>query len=406
MGGALAYRPMQEADLPRVARLLHHAFAGQEDMCGIWLRDAGLEQVRVMCGSEEEPDATLVRIPMGQYFGGMSVPMLGIAGVAVAPEARGCGIGLRLMEEAIDECAREGWALTGLYASTQSLYRQVGYEQAGHRFETRLSAHRVADRGGLPKLTGDSDIITRQLTDADNDAVQSCYARFAEMFNGLLDRGPYCWQRTRKMRDGTLTKGFGFFCGGSLDGYLFLHQTRKPETGHHDVSVLDMAFTTPRAARAAARFLSNFGTVADDISFFGGPLHPLLSLLPQQVYEVVKRDYWMIRVVDLKKALEERGYPRGVTASVGLQITDRLVPANQGAWTLEVADGRGTVRGGVSAPGGCLRLDIRSLGPVYSGLWTPAQAAMLGLIEGDQGAIEAAGAIFAGGGTPWMIDMF
>lgn len=404
MGGAIGYRAVTDADLPRVARLLHHAFAGQEDMCGIWLRDAGLEHTRVMGEPGREVDATLVRIPMGQYFGGNSVPMLGIAGVAVAPEARGRGTARQLMEETIRECAREGWALSGLYASTQSLYRQIGYEQAGHRFETRIAASRVMDRGGLQKQDGDSEVVTRQLVDADDDGVRACYAQFAAMFNGLLDRGAYCWQRIRKMRDGTPTKGFGFVAGGRLEGYLYLHQTRKPETGHHDVSVADMAFTTPRGARAAVRFLSNFGTVADDISFFGGPLHPLLALLPQQIYQVVKRDYWMIRVVDVKRALESRGYPRGFTASVGLEITDALVPANHGTWMLEVADGTGRVTPGVK--GLSLRLDIRSLGPVYSGLWTPHQAAMLGLIEGDPRAMDAATAIFAGGGTPWMIDMF
>src|SRR5262245_51321796 len=120
MGGAFAYRGMTDADLPRISRLLHHAFAGQEDMCGIWLRDAGFHHVRVMGETGREPDATLVRIPMGQYFGGKSVPMMGIAGVAVAPEARGRGIARQLMEETIRECHREGWALSGLYASTQS----------------------------------------------------------------------------------------------------------------------------------------------------------------------------------------------------------------------------------------------------------------------------------------------
>lgn len=404
MAAALTYRRFEESDLPRVSRLLHHAFAGQEDMCGTWLRDPGFENVRVMGKASAEPAACLVRLPMGQYFGGKSVPMLGIAGVAVAPEARGGGLGLRLMEESIHECAREGWALSALYASTQSLYRQVGFEQAGHRFETQIAAHRVADRGGLPKLPGDGDIQSRPLTDADEPEVRACYARFASVFDGLLDRAPYCWQRIRKMRDGTVTKGFGFFADGALEGYLYLHQMRKPETGHHDVLVLDMAYSTPRGGRAAARFLSNFGTVADEIMFFGGPLHPVLSFLPQQYFKVSKRDYWMVRVVDVKKALEMRGYAPGLRGEATLEIIDRLVPANQGRWTISVADGRAQVRSGGDAPS--VRLDIRALGPVYSGLWTAKQAALLGLISGDQSALNAAGAIFAGGGTPWMIDMF
>lgn len=404
MAGALSYRPMEEADLPRVARLLHHAFAGVEDMCGIWLREAGLEHARVMGEPGSELPACLMRVPMGQYFGGKSVPMLGIAGVAVAPEARGAGVGLRLMQEAIGECAREGWALTGLYASTQSLYRQVGYEQAGHRFETRIAAHRVADRGGLPKIEGDSSIVVQPLTEAHEDAVRRCYAAFASSFDGMLDRGAYCWHRTRKMRDGTMSKGFGFIADGEVEGYVFLNQTRKPETGHHDVGLMDMAFSTPRGARATARFLSNFGTVADDVIFCGGPLHPLLALLPQQICQVTKRDFWMIRVVDVKRALEGRGYTRGVRGEVTLELSDRLIPANHGRWTLDAEGGRGRVRPG--GGGACVRLDIRALGPIYSGLWTVRQAALLGLLAGDPAALDAMAAIFGGSGTPWMIDMF
>jgi predicted acetyltransferase len=404
MGGALTYRPVSEADLPRVSRLLHHAFAGVEEMCGVWMRDAGLEHVRVMGEPGTDVPACLTRIPMGQYFGGRSVPMLGIAGVAVAPEARGGGIGRRLMEEAIRECARDGWALSGLYASTQSLYRQVGYEQAGHRFETRIAAHRVADRGGLPRVDADAAIVVQPLADAHEDAVRRCYAEFASSFDGMLDRGPYCWQRTRKLRDGTVSKGFGFVADGAVEGYVYLNQTRKPDTGHHDVGILDMAFSTPRGARATARVRSNFGTVADDVLFCGGPLHPLLALLPQQICQVTKRDFWMIRVVDVKRALEGRGYAPGVRGEVTLEVADRLVPSNHGRWTLSVAEGRGQVRAG----GGdaSVRLDIRSLGPIYSGLWTGRQAALLGLVSGDAAALDALAAIFGGGGTPWMIDMF
>lgn len=47
------------------------------------------------------PAASLVRVPVGQRFGGRSVPMLGIAGVAVPPERRGGGLARRLMADAI-----------------------------------------------------------------------------------------------------------------------------------------------------------------------------------------------------------------------------------------------------------------------------------------------------------------
>jgi predicted acetyltransferase len=40
--------------------------------------------------------------PMRQWWHGRSMPMAGVAGVKVAPEARGCGIGSAMMAMLLD----------------------------------------------------------------------------------------------------------------------------------------------------------------------------------------------------------------------------------------------------------------------------------------------------------------
>src|ERR1043166_2690224 len=92
--GETMYGPMTEADLPAAVRMIVHAFAGTEEGTRDWLRAAGMKSVRVVRehGKPGAAAGCLLRIPMGQYFGGRSVSMLGIAGVAVAPEARGRGL--------------------------------------------------------------------------------------------------------------------------------------------------------------------------------------------------------------------------------------------------------------------------------------------------------------------------
>jgi hypothetical protein len=42
---------------------------------------------------------------------------------------------------------------------------------------------------------------------------------------------------------------------------------------------------------------------------------------------------------------------------------------------------------------------------MYSGLYTPRQAALLGLCEGDDAGFDVLGAAFAQG-TPWMTDHY
>jgi predicted acetyltransferase len=101
--------------------------------------------------------------------------------------------------------------------------------------------------------------------------------------------------------------------------------------------------------------------------------------------------------------VEGRGYAPGVRAEVHLEIADELLPKNSGRWTVAVEGGRASsvVKGGR----GGLRLDIRALAPLYSGLISAAQLRVLGQVEGDDEAVAAADAAFAGT-APWKSDMY
>ncbi|HRQ71780.1 MAG TPA: GNAT family N-acetyltransferase [Phycisphaerales bacterium] len=388
--------PTSQPDIDAVVRATSLAFAGPPDATDAWLRAAGLDNVRVLHESGA-PAASLVRIPMGQHFGGRSVPMLGIAAVAVPPERRGGGLARRLMAAAVREAHADGFSLSTLYASTQAFYRQVGYEQAGLLFRTTLPLRTIGVR--------DRTLPVRPLDGSDERAIRDCYARFTARYSGTLDRGPYCWQRTREMR-GERYAGFGVPSPdrpGALDAYVYYAQRRKPDSGRHDAAISDLAFTNARAGRRLLGFLADLATVGDDAVFYGPPLHPLLTLMDQQFHTSTFVDVWMLRIVRVREALESRGYPAHADAILTLDVADDLIPDNAGPWTIRVRDGCASVE---RSPGPrTLRLTIRGLGAIYSGLYSATQAAALGLAEGDAETLAAADAIFASN-TPWMSDRF
>lgn len=400
---ALVYGSMHERDLPTVARLLHLAFAGPLDGSETWVRAAGIEHMRVVRPAAHAPPVgCLLRIPMGQYFGGRSVPMLGIAGVAVAPEARGRGVAAMLMAECMREMARDGFPISTLYPSTIGLYRKVGYELAGHRFYTTINVGRIdAPAGGA---------AVRALGDADLPAVRACYARFAAAFDGLLDRGEYCWGRVRELR-GTRYHAFGVADeAGGLDGYIMLAQERDAKMGYHAINISDCAFVTADAGRRLLRFLADFATMGETATVWGGPMHPLVTLMSSRQYRCEKKDHWMVRVLDVKSALESRGYPACVRAECVLNVRDPIVTANAGRWRVTIEGGRAEVsrvheaRGAGATPEfGC---DIRAVAALFSGVLGVRQLLALGWLEtGDAAAALAFdGAIPVA--TPWMTDMF
>lgn len=397
------YAVANDADVPALATSVHFAFGGTIEGSEKWLRGAGLEHSRVIrsaAGGGGGPlVASLLRIPMGQHFGGKSIPMLGIAGVTVMPEARGQGHAKWMMARAINEARAEGFPLSTLYASTQSLYRSVGYEQAGHKCVTRLGIKGVSVRAeaNAPAI--------RPLGDRDEGAIRDCYLNYAANFAGTLDRGPYVWTRTRLWRDEKYD-GFGAFdSANTLVGYLFLNQSRSLGATNGEITVSDLAFTTPAAGRRLLAFLADFGTMFSHITLQGPPLHPLVSLTDSRDFSLEKYEAWMLRICDVKKALETRGYPSHIKATLELRVQDNVVFENEGSWTMHVEHGRAEVRK-ESAMHPTLTLDIRALAPLFSGLYTARQLRALGWAEGENSAVAAADSIFGGFGSPWLGDFF
>ena len=98
-----------------------------------------------------------------------------------------------------------------------------------------------------------------------------------------------------------------------------------------------------------------------EISWFGGPNHPLLMLLQERHYEASLQMFWMIRILNVAAALEARGYPLGQRTQCHLEIEDDVIPDNTGRYVLEVEEGSARVnRGG----NGSLRMHIRGLAPL------------------------------------------
>ena len=79
-------------DLAPLGALLAHAFGFPPEDAAAWFERAGSENV-LAYREEAGVAGGLLLVPMGQFFGGRSVPMMGVAGVGIAPERRGSGAG-------------------------------------------------------------------------------------------------------------------------------------------------------------------------------------------------------------------------------------------------------------------------------------------------------------------------
>lgn len=384
-------RPRNEAEKERLAEILGVCFSYPASFIAARYPMVGDENVRVF-RRDERVVGGLWRVPMGQWFGGRSVPMIGISLVGVAPEARGTGVAVKLMQKAVQEIHEEGVPLSSLYPATQTLYRLAGYEQGGGRYWVKVDPGRiqVKERGGS----------IRQATEHDRPAIEALYRQYATHRNGHLDRGEYVWSRVYNFKDEPTT-GYVVEENGAVTGYLFLVQQQAARIGY-DLLLTDVVATTPVAGRRLWSLLADHRSLVRQVRWSGGVHTPFMMLLDEQPYDIECELFWTMRMTHVGNAFEARGYPEAMRGKVGFQIEDPLCEGNAGAWTLEVEGGSGKAkRGGADD----LRLDIRALTPLYTGLMTPWELAEIGWLQGDPAAMETAAAVFAGP-APWMPDMF
>ena len=382
--------PEGENELDALDEILGQSFGHPEEI-GDRFPKVGMDNLRVLRDGKKVAGG-LWLIPMGHWFGGKSVPMTGVAAVGVDPGQRGRGVGLALMNRTIEELHQTGVPISALYPATQTLYRHAGYEQAGGNFLCSMAPGDIRIRDHSHSL--------RRATEKDKPGVRDAYNRYAVRMDGHLDRGNYIWDRVFEHR-GKPTTGYVVEADGQIEGFVYyLHKHR--DLGGYELLITDLVATTADAGRSLLSFLADARSMSPRIQWSGGPASPLHTLLPELPYEMKLRLFWMVRIINVRKALETRGYPEQIQARLEMEIQDELLPANNRRFVLEVEGGKARVSEGGK---GRIRIPIRGLAPLYSGFLTPPNLAAAGLVTGDPAALKAATGIFAGA-TPSMPDMF
>ena len=338
-------------------------------------------------------------LEMTQWWHGRPVPMAGVAGVKVAPEARGGGAGRALTAAVLAEIEARGYPLSVLYPATAPLYRSFGYEIAGGRYQLTLPSRSL--RGLLPAEAGPDG----------QDALRRAGPADAAEISAVIDRAYAAARACGPVNFDLATSALlmddeDLYCYLGDDAFVCYGWS-----GRGEITVYFAVARTAAATRAVWSLLASHSSIAQTIHATVGPADPLGWLTAEPDARLRRTEGWMLRVISAPGAVAARGFPAGVRASVPLALADPRFPANTGTWRLTVGDGRGTLTRcaedpSASHPGAsrALRLGPRGLAALYAG--TPlATLRMAGLASGgDDGGDAALDAVFAA--TPYMLDHF
>ena len=388
--------PANPEQAQQLGAILSQCFNSPLSEWSVYLNRIGTENFRVLRQGEQVAGGLAV-LEMGQWFGGCRVPMAGLAAVGIPPEYRGMGAAVELLTRTLKEIQAKQLPISVLYPATQYLYRQVGYEQGGTAagLEVRLDALRLSvNQTSLKQIRA----LPMHAVTPNCDEFRSHYRQWAVKNNGNLDRNEAIWQSIIQPREKETIYAYLVGSQTQPQGYIIFKQDAKES----EIVILDWVALNAAAAQRLWMFLADHRSQIQKVFWRGAAINPFLLLLAEQTAKVRYLDRWMLRIIDVAKALESRGYTAGVETELHLAVVDELLPENNGNFVLSVSGGRGEVtRGGK----GELQLNIRGLAPLYTGLYTPSQLQVSGYLEGTDNAVLAATQIFAGA-EPWMADFF
>ncbi len=334
---------------------------------------------------------------MRQWWHGSQLPMAGVAGVKVAPEARGTRVGSRLMSTLLADIADRGYLVSVLFPSTSPIYRSLGWEYGGAHHEVELPVRSLGSLAPADQLGQQAASLppVRRAGPQDAAAVISVLDL---VYRASRSCGPTVREPETVARWLADPENFAYLAG---DGGFVSYGWH----GRHNLWLHSHAAIDREHAVALWRVVSSHASMADKLTAVLGPDDPVSWLVREPDVTVRQHAAWMLRVVDARAAVAARGYPSAVELAVRLELTDPQQPANAGSWLLSVSGGKGALEPAPAAsPAPPLRLGIRGFSAAFCGV-PLSTLRTAGLVAGgsptDDEAVECA---FTG--TAYMLDYF
>lgn len=321
-----------------------------------------------------------------QWWAGRSVRMAGIGGVVVAPEHRGQGWGRRLMRAVLERAQALGYPLSALYPATVPVYRAVGYEFAGaeHKITVAAEAVRTMARGAA--------VETVRVSSSEAGVVLSIMNGLHE---GSRDCGPIAWPEDEWVSELDDPAQFAYRAD---DGFLMYAWD-----GHDAMQATTLVGGSAETLRTLWAILGSGSSIVKTIKAVVSPHDPIRWLLPDHGLRVNEQVWWMLRLLDVRAAIEGRGFPPGTAVDVRLDLSDAELGHNAGRVRLNIADGSARLEP-TRAAGSALQLGPNGLAALYAG--TPLNTLRRsGLAIGGRAKEDLTlDAAFAA--RPFMLDYF
>lgn len=316
--------------------------------------------------------------------------MGGVTGVGTYPEYANMGLMSDLIKEALKAMRNAGQYISYLYPYSIPYYRRKGWEIMSDRIsftvkDTQLPAHKDVS-GHIERLN------------VDNEAVIDIYDIFSSSTHGALMRKKFEWDEYwRWENEEERTAAVYFDRDNNPLGYMFYW---VEEDIFH---IKEMVYLSQDAYHGIWNFIGAHHSMVDKVKGDIFVNEPLSFLLDDSLIEETIEPYYMARIVDVEKFLEEYPYDDDIQP-FHFVVKDPVAEWNNGVFGLkEGTDGKIVV---VREPiGHAVELDIQTLSTMMMSYKAPAYLYKIGRLKTDTMTLRLLEKIIPGE-QPYFSDYF
>ncbi|MBW3627913.1 MAG: GNAT family N-acetyltransferase [Gemmatimonadetes bacterium] len=376
------FRAAREDEIKAVAQLVAHSFVARsasqhEDSLrkGPW---GGVETLWVA-----EEGGRLIGacqlLPLKQWIGGATLPVMGLGTVTVAPTHRRRGLAARLIKSAMAEARARGDLATALYPFRVSFYERLGYGRAGEAHQYRVPPEVIPD---APERSG----VKLMEDETDAAAIRGIYERWVRGQSGQLERTDEAWARilAPDERAAVLYRNDA----GEAEGYAIVRYRADIPLEERYLEVQERAWLTSRARRGLYAWLGTLGDQWRILIYRAHVNERFGDRIEEPRIPPGSEPGWnlwfpsavllrgpMFRLLDLPGAFRARPrFGRG-SLTVDLEVEDQHIGENAGHWRLHLEEGKPSIER--AQPGGAdvtVKVSIDILSRMFIGALTPSEA--------------------------------
>ncbi|HYG56748.1 MAG TPA: GNAT family N-acetyltransferase, partial [Symbiobacteriaceae bacterium] len=286
-----------------------------------------------------------------------------------------------LLTRLIAEERQRGVPLSGLYPFKQSFYRRYGWEVASawirHDMPTELLLHHRGRPGTVRRYApGEADwrtleaIYAARYSSGYGYIVRETAEHWADWVNPLWNPPAYhyhtaIWHRSP---------------GAEPEGYL-LYRFLKDDQDKWLLVVKELVALNTDAELGLYGYIAQHDSQVRTCRFRTSRDYPVWHLAENMSStKSTLESGWMLRLVDLKLAYEQRPWPDTPDGTLTIAITDPHAPWNENTWRITFDSARAAVSP-APAETSQLSADITTLAQLWAGFIRPEQAVATGRLH-------------------------